>query len=56
MNLSIYNILGEKVYSEKILNPKSLILNPDLPQGMYFVDISTASEKTVQKINVIKNN
>ncbi|MBI4931686.1 MAG: S8 family serine peptidase [Bacteroidetes bacterium] len=54
--LQITNALGEKMYSEKILNPKpvvsgaepSLILNLDLPNGIYFIHL--VSEKTGEAV------
>ncbi|TAL62068.1 MAG: T9SS type A sorting domain-containing protein [Bacteroidetes bacterium] len=45
-NLDLYNVFGEKVHSEKILNPESQILNLDLPDGVYFMQISAIGEST----------
>ncbi|MBI4932047.1 MAG: T9SS type A sorting domain-containing protein [Bacteroidetes bacterium] len=42
-SIEIYNVLGENVYSEKILNPKSLNLNLDMPSGIYFLRVSVPS-------------
>ncbi|MBI4929865.1 MAG: T9SS type A sorting domain-containing protein [Bacteroidetes bacterium] len=38
-NIEVYNVMGEKMYSEKILNPKSLILNLAVPNGIYFLQL-----------------
>ncbi|TAL60725.1 MAG: T9SS type A sorting domain-containing protein [Bacteroidetes bacterium] len=51
---SAFNVLGEKVYSDKILNRKSLILHLDLPGGIYFVNIKTEKKSFVQKIIIQK--
>ncbi|TAL58368.1 MAG: T9SS type A sorting domain-containing protein, partial [Bacteroidetes bacterium] len=53
-SIEIYNVFGEKVYSEKILNPKSLILNLDLPGGIYFLQMKTWEGNINKKIIIQK--
>jgi hypothetical protein len=48
--LSIYNTVGERVYSDKILTPQSLRLHLDLPKGMYFVELSNEHSILTKKI------
>ena len=48
--LDIYNVIGEKVYSSQILNPKSQILNLDVPCGIYFIKLQTGSGNIIKKI------
>jgi hypothetical protein len=48
--LCIYNALGENVYSEKIRNPQSVILNLDLPNGVYFMHLQTAQGAAIKKM------
>ncbi|TAL57975.1 MAG: T9SS type A sorting domain-containing protein [Bacteroidetes bacterium] len=50
-NLDLYNVTGEKVHSDKILNPKSKILNLDLPDGVYFLRISAIGGEGAAIIN-----
>jgi len=52
--LEIYAILGEKVYFEKIFNPKFFIFNLDLPSGEYIVLISTEGKTYRQKLLIVK--
>ncbi|TAL58028.1 MAG: T9SS type A sorting domain-containing protein [Bacteroidetes bacterium] len=56
--IEVYNVFGEKVYSEKTLTPivigaKSLILNLDLPNGIYFLRVSAPSEQEKTGIETI---
>ncbi|TAL58920.1 MAG: T9SS type A sorting domain-containing protein, partial [Bacteroidetes bacterium] len=44
-NLDLYNVFGEKVYADKILNPESQIFSLDLPDGVYFLRISVPLEQ-----------
>jgi len=53
-NVEVYNLFGGKVYSEKILNPKSLILNLDLPNGIYFCKATGEHFSKAKKIVVLK--
>jgi len=48
--IEIYNVMGENVYSEKILNRKSLLLNLDVPNGIYFVKIYDGEKIYSEKI------
>ncbi|TAL62059.1 MAG: T9SS type A sorting domain-containing protein, partial [Bacteroidetes bacterium] len=50
-NLDLYNVIGEKVHSDKILNPESQILNLDLPDGVYFLRISAIGGEGAAVIN-----
>ncbi|TAL62069.1 MAG: T9SS type A sorting domain-containing protein, partial [Bacteroidetes bacterium] len=50
-NLDLYNVFGEKVHSGKILNPESQILNLDLPDGVYFLQISAIGGEGNSAIN-----
>ncbi|MBI3502593.1 MAG: T9SS type A sorting domain-containing protein [Bacteroidetes bacterium] len=52
--LEIYNVLGGKVYSEKIINQKSLIINLDVPNGIYFLKVNEEAKSIVKKI-IINN-
>ncbi|MBI4932048.1 MAG: T9SS type A sorting domain-containing protein [Bacteroidetes bacterium] len=52
--IEIYNVMGENVYSEKILNPKSLILNLDMPSGVYFLHLKTERGTATQKLIINK--
>ncbi len=49
--LEIYNVVGEKVYEQKILNPQSLILNLNLESGIYF--LKEKSETKVARTKLI---
>lgn len=60
-SLEVCTIFGEKVYSEKILplalNPdkvgtKSLLLNLDLPNGMYLLKVKSNNEERILKLIV----
>ena len=53
-NVEVYNAYGEEVYSEKILNPKSILLNLDLPNGEYILLISTEGKTYRQKLLIVK--
>lgn len=59
LTIKVINVIGE-IISTKILSSVSNdIYNIDLTaeaEGLYFVEISTATKKSVKKINVIKNN
>lgn len=53
--VEIFNMLGEKVYSEKVLNPKSLTLNLDVPNGIYLVQFKTSNCGIISKKIIINN-
>ena len=40
-SLDIYNVFGEKVHHSTISNPESQTIDPNLPNGIYFLDIKT---------------
>jgi len=55
--VNVFNVLGEKMYSEKIparsaggLNPKSLILNLAIPNGIYFLSVKDNDKTFCRKI------
>ncbi|TAL57846.1 MAG: T9SS type A sorting domain-containing protein [Bacteroidetes bacterium] len=50
-NLDLYNVFGEKVYADKILNPESQIFSLDLPDGVYFMQISAIGGEGNSAIN-----
>ncbi len=52
--IEIMNLNGEKVYSEKMLNAKSEILNLDIPNGIYFLEITTEQGIAMKKIIIEK--
>ncbi|MCK9400101.1 MAG: T9SS type A sorting domain-containing protein [Bacteroidales bacterium] len=43
-NVTIYNILGNKIYSEKIMNNKQSIVLEHLPIGVYYVRINQGNK------------
>ncbi|MBI3502151.1 MAG: T9SS type A sorting domain-containing protein [Bacteroidetes bacterium] len=54
LTIEIYNVMGEKVYAEKILNQKSLLLNLNLGQGIYFCKLTCGKTSKTKKLIVIK--
>lgn len=52
--IDIVDIAGEKVFSVEIKNKEIVLLNPDLPNGMYVVSITTDKETYLAKFSVIK--
>lgn len=44
LELKIYDLLGREVFKQQILNPKSEILNPNLPGGIYFYKLKNEKE------------
>ena len=57
--IEVYNVYGEKVNSEKILNPIPitigiLTLNLNLPQGIYYLKIISDKGTAVKKIVIAK--
>lgn len=53
-NLKIFDTFCKTAYQSKILNSKSLILNLDLPSGMYFLQIKSDNFVKTKKIEIIK--
>ena len=51
-NWSLYNVFGEKVYSDKIVNCKSFVVHLDLPDGIYFLVVENKNGKQVEKVIV----
>jgi hypothetical protein len=58
LNVSIMNIMGEKVYANKgtthIGNNSISVSVADLQAGIYFVNLSTESESITRKITIIR--
>lgn len=52
--LSIYDVLGSEVMTEKIVNENSQINISDLKDGIYFVQIKTNEKITTKKITISK--
>ncbi len=53
-DIEIYNIVGEKVYSDKMVRRASYIVHSDWLSGIYFVQIKTGEGTLVKKI-IISN-
>ncbi|MBI4946350.1 MAG: T9SS type A sorting domain-containing protein [Bacteroidetes bacterium] len=51
--VSIYNVLGERVCST-IINSKSSIINLNTPNGIYFLELKTSAGIAVKKIVIEK--
>ncbi len=57
LTINVFNVLGEIVSVKTLSNVLNDIYNIDLSgeaNGMYFVEISTATEKSIKKINVMR--
>lgn len=52
--LDIVNLEGQKVYSTSIENKETLMLQVDLPNGLYAVSISTSSGNYLSKLSIVK--
>jgi len=52
-HLVIYNVLGEKMYQSMISSPRSQI-SLDVPDGIYFLQISSSGGTAVKKIVISK--
>ncbi len=50
--VEIYNVVGEKMYSERVNNRASCIVHCALPPGIYFVKVSGENWRAVQKLVV----
>lgn len=58
ISIKVLNVLGEIISAKTLSNVSNDIVNIDLrgeANGLYFVEVSTATEKSVKKINVVKN-
>jgi hypothetical protein len=53
-NLEIFNFLGEKIYSLRILHPVSSINISDQPAGVYFLNVRDEKESYTQKLIIQK--
>lgn len=49
-DLEIYNIMGEKIYSDKIANRKSYIAHLNFHEGIYFLKIKSENAVITKKI------
>lgn len=57
VTIKVIDILGQIIYSQSFSNTSTSIFNIDLSSetnGIYFLEISTDSEKSVKKINVLR--
>lgn len=52
--IDIVDIAGEKVFSLEIKNKEIVLLNPDLPNGMYVVSITTDTQNYISKLVIEK--
>ena len=52
--LSIYNVLGAKVYSEAAGSQDEIRLNVSLPEGVYYVELSGNTTKQVKQMVITK--
>ena len=52
VSIHIYNILGEKIYDTEVF--QSSIDISTMPDGIYFVDFTTNSKSTIQKIVLMR--
>jgi Secretion system C-terminal sorting domain len=55
-SVEIYNILGEKVYSQFIANRSSSIVNLNQPNGVYLIRILDKDGNLVSQKKVVKTN
>jgi hypothetical protein len=46
----IFNAIGERVYSERVVQPESRIDLTSFPRGMYLVKVSTGRSAVVEKV------
>lgn len=53
-DIKIVNVFGKTVYQSKTLNSKSLILNLDLPNGIYFLQAIGNNLIQTKKLEIIK--
>lgn len=51
-NIEVCNVLGEKVFSDKIVNSTSYIAHLDSPKGIYLLKISDGNSMVTKKIVV----
>ncbi len=52
--LIIFNTIGEKITEQKITSKKTEIYLSNLPNGIYFVHISSEKESVIQKLSIYK--
>lgn len=52
--LTIFDMFGNIVYFSKVLNPKSVVLNINLPNGIYFLQVRNNNFMQTKKLEVIK--
>ena len=50
----IYNAIGERTCADEIYGTKKLLLDLDIPDGIYFVKVSTENTSTIKKIIIAK--
>jgi lysyl endopeptidase len=57
VTIKVMNVLGETISAKTLENVSSNVCNMDLSgqaKGIYFIEISSAEEKLIRKINIIK--
>ena len=54
IDISVYNILGQQVYTQKFYNSESIELQFNLPKGMYLVEVKTDANVT-SVLKIIKH-
>jgi hypothetical protein len=52
--LEVYNVYGKKLYAEQFFYPKSIILNLELSDGIYFVRVISDKGTVIKKIVIAK--
>ena len=57
--IKVLDVVGKTISVKTLSNVSNTVYNIDLSavaEGMYFIEVATPTEKSVKKINVIKNN
>lgn len=52
--LSLYNLVGEKIFSDRVVHQTSYVTRLDLPNGIYFCEIRMGNKYAVRKLVVLK--
>ena len=52
--VTIYNVLGAKVYSLDAGNTSEIQVNASLPEGVYYVELSSNNQKQVKQMIITK--
>ena len=57
LTIKVFNVMGEMVSTKALFNVSNDIYNIDLTKeanGIYFIEVSTATEKSVKKVNLMR--